>query len=122
VAEEDRELEPAEAAKILGVSTSTVRRYETRGLLRPRRLLDSRHRRYSAASVAELQAVNAMPEGPMRDATLEALRRRNREIPAPEDLDDVSVREAAEELFATLSTDQLRQLVAVVQAELDSAG
>lgn len=50
------ELTPAEAAEILGVSASTVRRYEDRSLLAPsRRLPGSRHRRYRRADVDELK-------------------------------------------------------------------
>lgn len=49
------ELTPAEAAKILGVSPSTVRRYEESGLLVPRRLLGSGHRRYRRAEVEALR-------------------------------------------------------------------
>lgn len=50
------ELSPAEAGEILGVSASTVRRYEIRGLLAPsRRLPGSRHRRYKRAEVQELK-------------------------------------------------------------------
>lgn len=49
------ELTPAEAAEILGVSPSTVRRYEESGLLVPRRLPGSGHRRYRRADVEQLR-------------------------------------------------------------------
>jgi excisionase family DNA binding protein len=50
------ELTPTEAARILGVSASTVRRYEDRGYLAPtRRLPGSGHRRYRRADVVELK-------------------------------------------------------------------
>jgi excisionase family DNA binding protein len=49
------ELTPAEAGEILGVSPSTVRRYEERGLLTPRRLHGSGHRRYRRADVEALR-------------------------------------------------------------------
>jgi MerR-like DNA binding protein len=46
------ELTPAEVARELGVSPSTVRRYEERGILAPaRRLPRSRYRRYARADV-----------------------------------------------------------------------
>ncbi len=49
------ELTPAEAAEILGVSPSTVRRYEESGILVPRRLPGSGHRRYKRAEVEALR-------------------------------------------------------------------
>jgi hypothetical protein len=46
------ELTPAQVALELGVSPSTVRRYEERGILAPaRRLPGSRYRRYARADV-----------------------------------------------------------------------
>jgi excisionase family DNA binding protein len=46
------EMTPAQVAEVLGVSPSTVRRYEQRGILKPaRRLPGSRYRRYSRADV-----------------------------------------------------------------------
>lgn len=56
------ELTPAEAAEILGVSASTVRRYEDRGLLKPRRLIGSGHRRYARADVERLRDNPPEPE------------------------------------------------------------
>lgn len=47
------ELTPAEVADELGISTSTVRRYEAKGWLIPRRMPGSRHRRYRRADVDE---------------------------------------------------------------------
>jgi excisionase family DNA binding protein len=52
VASSKDELTPAEVARELGVSPSTVRRYEERGIIGPsRRLPGSRHRRYARADV-----------------------------------------------------------------------
>lgn len=46
------EMTPAQVAQELGVSPSTVRRYEQRGILAPaRRLAGSRYRRYTRADV-----------------------------------------------------------------------
>jgi hypothetical protein len=46
------ELTPAEVARELGVSASTVRRYEQRGIIAPsRRLPGSGYRRYTRADV-----------------------------------------------------------------------
>jgi MerR-like DNA binding protein len=46
------EMTPAQVAQELGVSPSTVRRYEKRGIIAPaRRLPGSRYRRYSRADV-----------------------------------------------------------------------
>jgi DNA-binding transcriptional MerR regulator len=101
MADNDRELEPAEVAKILGVSTSTVRRYGERGLLQPRRLLGSKHRRYSAESVEDLKRIDSMPDGQAREVAYEALRRRN--LSAPESKEDVIVGDEAD--------DALRQLL-----------
>ena len=57
------ELTPAEAADILGVSPSTVRRYEESGLLVPRRLPGSGHRRYRRGEVEALRdQADAQPE------------------------------------------------------------
>lgn len=49
------ELTPAQVAKRLGVSPSTVRRYEERGFLIPRRMPGSRWRRYSDEAVKEFE-------------------------------------------------------------------
>jgi excisionase family DNA binding protein len=77
-----RQLRTAEAAERLNVSESTVVKWERDGLLRAMRTAGGGrgrgHRRIDADSVAELQRVLAMPDGPDRDATLEDLRRRNR--------------------------------------------
>ena len=51
---ERSEMTPAQVADELGVSPSTVRRYEQRGILVPaRRLPGSRYRRYDRADVVE---------------------------------------------------------------------
>lgn len=49
------ELSPVEAGKVLGISASTVRRYEAKGWLKLKRRLPSGHRRYSRDEVAELK-------------------------------------------------------------------
>lgn len=50
------ELTPAQVAKRLGVSPSTIRRYEERGILVPtRRLPGSGYRRYSEEAVKEAE-------------------------------------------------------------------
>jgi hypothetical protein len=52
VADGRDEMTPAQAALELGVSPSTIRRYEERGILAPaRRLPGSRYRRYARADV-----------------------------------------------------------------------
>lgn len=77
------ELSPIEVAKRLRISSATVRRYEERNLLRPaRRLLGSNHRRYDAASVAELEAIMKIPVEELRAAAMEGLRRHNQETAA----------------------------------------
>lgn len=59
------ELTPADVAKELDVSPSTVRRWEKSGVLPPtRRLPGSRHRRYSREAVDDLKRK-------MADGTLE---------------------------------------------------
>lgn len=51
------ELTPQQVADLLGVSASTVRRYEDNGVLKPvRRLPGSGHRRYDRAAVERLLA------------------------------------------------------------------
>jgi excisionase family DNA binding protein len=67
-----------QVADVLDVSTSTVIAHTKAGLLRTTRTPGG-HRRYDGESVQELAKVLAMPDGPDRDAELEALRRRNRE-------------------------------------------
>lgn len=53
----DNELTPQQVADLLGVSPSTVRRYEDSGILKPsRRLRGSGHRRYARADVDRLLA------------------------------------------------------------------
>lgn len=49
------ELSPTEAGKVLGISASTVRRYEAKGWLKLKRRLPSGHRRYSRDEVVELK-------------------------------------------------------------------
>lgn len=49
------ELTPQQVADLLGVSPSTVRRYEAKGILAPaRRLPGSKYRRYNRADVERL--------------------------------------------------------------------
>lgn len=53
----DDELTPQQVADLLGVSPSTVRRWEEAGVLTPkRRLPGSGHRRYDRAAVEQLLA------------------------------------------------------------------
>ncbi|MFY1686527.1 helix-turn-helix domain-containing protein [Plantactinospora sp. WMMB782] len=65
-----------EVAAVLDVSASTVIAHTKGGLLRTTRTPGG-HRRYDAGSVRELARVLEMPEGPERDAEMEALRLRN---------------------------------------------
>lgn len=52
VADGTNEMTPAQVARELGVSPSTVRRYEKRGIIAPaRRLPGSRYRKYARADV-----------------------------------------------------------------------
>lgn len=112
------ELTPAEVAKRLGVSTATVRRYDERGLLRPaRRLLGSNYRRYSPDSVAELQAMLAIPFGPEREAALLELRDRNLRLeadPRPEMQGPRSPEEVVEDLQATFPPEILRRVAGLL--------
>lgn len=59
------EMLPAQAAEILGVSPSTVRRFESKGWLKPKRRLPSGHRRYSRDDVVELK--RKIDEGELHD-------------------------------------------------------
>lgn len=49
------ELTPAQVAREFAVSPATIRRWEGRGILLPRRLPISGHRRYDPADVAALK-------------------------------------------------------------------